>query len=175
MSSECLISANPDVSGVGVRLAIYAQNLVCFIPPIWALWDGKVTASELDSAETHSTTNLILAFAILVSAMTQTRNGGLTNFHANIVLLLSWMNNTNAFVYFLLYVQRKSQPGKKQMKPEWRPWIEHIRSKFNVFARPSEQGAFVPASNFINQSLMMPLEVIPEDVEPSEKQEAETC
>ena len=51
--------SDPDISGIGVRLAIYIQNLLSFIPAIWALWDGHVTEYELESVETQSTTILL--------------------------------------------------------------------------------------------------------------------
>ncbi|KAJ7615760.1 hypothetical protein DFH06DRAFT_1062662, partial [Mycena polygramma] len=129
------IPADPDISGIGVRVAIYAQNLFSFVPAIWALWDGEVSDYELESVETQSTTILITAFAILISAMAQGRTRGLSdkagngNFHATIVLDLSWMNNTNTFIYFLLYVQRKSQPGAGQIKTDFSSWVLHIRSR----------------------------------------------
>ncbi|KAJ7626701.1 hypothetical protein B0H17DRAFT_911274, partial [Mycena rosella] len=82
------------------RLAIYAQNVLSFIPAVWALWDRNVSEYELESVETQSTTILITAFAILISAMVEARTVGLSNFHASIVLSLSWMNNTNTFIYF---------------------------------------------------------------------------
>ena len=53
------ITANPDVSGIGVRIAIYAQNLLSFIPALWALKDGRVTPTELGELEKQSTTILI--------------------------------------------------------------------------------------------------------------------
>ncbi|KAF6743815.1 ankyrin repeat-containing domain protein [Ephemerocybe angulata] len=129
MSSEsCRIPGNPDISGVGVRSAIYIQNLMCFIPAFWALADGKVTQGELDAAETQATTNLVLAFAILISSMVQAKTLGLTSYHASIVLSMSWMNNTNAFIYFLLYVQHKSQLGsQRQVNASWTGWARHIR------------------------------------------------
>ncbi|KAJ3531342.1 hypothetical protein NMY22_g8195 [Coprinellus aureogranulatus] len=125
---SCLIPSNPDVSGIGVRIAIYIQNLLCFIPALWALWDGKVTNYEMDSAEAHSTTNLVLAFAILISCIFQALARGLTNYHGSIILSLSWMNNTNAFIYFLLYVQHKSQ-GEAGIVPKKRAWIKHIKTQ----------------------------------------------
>ncbi|KAH6912442.1 hypothetical protein BKA70DRAFT_763918 [Coprinopsis sp. MPI-PUGE-AT-0042] len=121
----CNIPGNPDIYGIGVRIAIYIQNLLCFLPALWALWDGEVTQDELDSAETQTTTNLVLAFAILISSIVQALTLGLSNFHANIVLSMSWMNNTNAFVYFLLYIQHK----RKTVKPTWAAWHTHVREK----------------------------------------------
>ena len=125
----CLIPANPDISGIGVRIAIYLQNLLGFIPAIWAIWDQKVTDYELESAETQSTTNLILAFAILISCIVQTMTLGLTSYHATIVLSLSWMNNTNAFIYFFLYVHHKSHGFEPEVPPRWNLWVEHVKSQ----------------------------------------------
>ncbi|KAJ6582556.1 hypothetical protein DFH09DRAFT_865006, partial [Mycena vulgaris] len=116
--------SNPDISGIGVRVAIYAQNLLSFIPAIWALSDRNVSEYELESVETQSTTILITAFAILISAMVEARKAGVSSFHASIVLSLSWMNNTNTFIYFLLYVQQKSQG---EIKMDLKSWIKHIR------------------------------------------------
>ncbi|KAJ7660988.1 hypothetical protein B0H17DRAFT_912486, partial [Mycena rosella] len=112
----------PDISGIGVRVAIYAQNLLSFIPAVWALWDGNVSDYELESVETQSTTILITAFAILISAIVEARTVGLSNFHASIVLSLSWMNNTNTFIYFL----HKSQ-GRTKM--DLFSWMKLISEK----------------------------------------------
>ncbi|KAF6763507.1 hypothetical protein DFP72DRAFT_1163524 [Ephemerocybe angulata] len=127
-TGSCKLPGNPDIAGVGVRIAIYIQNLLCFIPAFWALADGKVTRGELDAAETQATTNLVLAFAILISSIVQAQTLGLTNYHASIVLNMSWMNNTNAFIYFLLYVQYKSQGSNpRRVPPTWSAWARHIR------------------------------------------------
>ncbi|KAJ7164314.1 hypothetical protein C8R46DRAFT_860923, partial [Mycena filopes] len=103
--------SNPDVSGIGVRTAIYIQNLLGFIPAISALWDGEVTSYELDAIETESTTIFITAFAILLTTMLEAHGSKFTAFHASVVLSLSWMNNINTFIYLLLYVQKRSQLG----------------------------------------------------------------
>jgi hypothetical protein len=129
MTSLICLQADPDISGIGVRAAIYMQNLLSFIPGIWALWDGKVTKAELDSVETQSTTILITAFAILIAAVVEARTAtGLSNFHASVVLSLSWMNNTNTFIYFLLYVQHKSLSDTGRIEG-LSSWIKHIRDK----------------------------------------------
>ncbi|KAJ7273996.1 hypothetical protein C8J57DRAFT_249710 [Mycena rebaudengoi] len=124
-SIEC-IPSDPDISGIGVRVAIYAQNLLSFIPAILALWDGEVSLDELKAVEKQSTTILITAFAILISAMVQAWTHRLSNFHASIILNLSWMNNTNTFIYLLLYIQHRSQPGPAQISMDVRSWLIHI-------------------------------------------------
>jgi hypothetical protein len=125
-TARCFIPEDPDISGIGVRIAIYVQNLLCFIPALWALWDGEVKQEELDSAETQTTTNLVLAFAILISSIVQALTLGLTSYHASIVLSMSWMNNTNAFVFFILYIHHK----RGDVEPTWTAWYAHVRAKF---------------------------------------------
>ncbi|KAJ7756622.1 hypothetical protein B0H16DRAFT_1253440, partial [Mycena metata] len=100
-----------DIPGIGVRTATYIQNLLGFIPAISALWDGEVASYELEAIETESMTILITAFALLIATIVQARISRLTMFHANIILGLSWMNNTNMFIYLLLYIQKRSQLG----------------------------------------------------------------
>ncbi|KAK7007863.1 hypothetical protein R3P38DRAFT_1621904 [Favolaschia claudopus] len=122
------IAGDPDISGIGVRVAIYAQNLFSFIPAVSALWDGEVTPYELEAVAAQSQTIIITAFGILISAMVQAKTLGLSNFQATIVLSLSWMNNTNTFIYFLLYVQHKSQLGPQQIASNVFSWLKHFRS-----------------------------------------------
>ncbi|KAF8189108.1 hypothetical protein K438DRAFT_956357 [Mycena galopus ATCC 62051] len=104
MNSICV---NTDISGIGVRTATYAQNLLSFLPAFWALLDGQVDENELATLETQSTTILLSAFALLFSTIIQAQTQGLDSFHATIVLNLSWMNNTNTFIYMLLLLHRK--------------------------------------------------------------------
>ncbi|KAH6890209.1 hypothetical protein BKA70DRAFT_1120656, partial [Coprinopsis sp. MPI-PUGE-AT-0042] len=131
MSTACLIPGNPDISGIGVRTAIYVQNFLCLFLAICALWDGKVTQSELAHAEMQTTTNLVLAFAILISSIVQALTLGMSSYHGTIVLLMSWMNNTNAFVYFILYIHHKLglQKGKGGVDASWSSWFKHITDK----------------------------------------------
>ncbi|KAF8507805.1 hypothetical protein BU17DRAFT_33050, partial [Hysterangium stoloniferum] len=98
----------PDVSGIGVRIAIYAQNLMSFLPAFYAISDGEVTIDELFSVEIQASTILITALAILVSAIFEAVTQRITSFHAAIILNLSWMNNTNLFIYLLLYIHHRT-------------------------------------------------------------------
>lgn len=134
---SCVIPSNPDITGIGVRVAIYAQNFLSFIPAAWALWDGEVSDYELESVEKQATTILVTAFAILIAAMSLARSiggNGLSNFDATIVLNLSWMNNTNTFIWFLLYVQYVTGNGKVQ--PQAIPWLNHVTSVVRIFHKP---------------------------------------
>jgi hypothetical protein len=59
--------------------------------------------------------------------MVQASTLGLSDFHATVILCLSWINNTNTFIYFLLYVQHKSQPGRGHIEMDWASWMEHVQ------------------------------------------------
>lgn len=108
ISTGC-IPANPDISGIGVRTAVYAQNLLTFVPALYTLADGIVTPTEIESLETQSSTILISAFALLLSTIIEVlTTEGLTNYHVTVILNLSWINNTNTFIYLILYFYRKA-------------------------------------------------------------------
>jgi hypothetical protein len=132
LTMSCAIPSNPDISGIGVRVAIYIQNLLSFLPAFYALWDGKVEEHELKAVGTQSTTILVTAFAILISTIVQARTFGLSSFHTSVILNLSWMNNTNTFIYFLLYVHYKSDRdrGNEQIAPQWSAWVHHWHKAF---------------------------------------------
>jgi hypothetical protein len=136
---SCTIPTNPDISGIGVRAAIYMQDILSFLPAFYALLDGKIEAYELEAVQTQSTTILITAFAILISTIVQACTFGLSSFHAYIILSLSWMNNTNTFVYFLLYIHHKSDPERRdeQIPLQWISWIKHLRESLRRPAIPS--------------------------------------
>jgi hypothetical protein len=127
---DCPIPGNPDIAGIGIRVAIYFQNFLSFGPAFYALFnDGRADLVELRTVEKQSATILITAFAILVSMIVQARSFNLSAFHTSIVLSLSWMNNTNTYIYFLLYIHHKSDParGKERLAPKLSVWTRHVR------------------------------------------------
>ncbi|KAF5348289.1 hypothetical protein D9756_010518 [Leucocoprinus leucothites] len=115
-SSAYCIASNTDISGIGTRAATYAQNFITLIPAIHALWDGRVTRVELETLKTQSTAILVSAYGILFSTIIQAATTNtLSNFHAIIVLNLSWMNDTNSFMYFLLHLFHEMDLKKEEM------------------------------------------------------------
>jgi hypothetical protein len=134
-SPMCDISGNPDIAGIGVRIAIYIQNILSFGPAFYSLInDRKVDRKELRTVEKQSTTILITAFAILISLIVQALAFNLSAFHTSIVLNLSWMNNTNTFIYFLLYIHHKSYSdgGEHVIAPRWSEWYNHVAHAFGL-------------------------------------------
>ncbi|KAJ7926633.1 hypothetical protein B0H13DRAFT_1476488, partial [Mycena leptocephala] len=115
----------PDVSGIGVRAAIYAQNLLCFLPVILDLWDRKISKEELKGIKDQSIGMLAVAFSILITTIDLAKGAGggqtITNYHATIVLDLSWMNNTSTWIWFILYVHYRSK-ADKPIPATWNQW-----------------------------------------------------
>lgn len=132
------IRADPDISGIGVRIAIYAQNLLCFLPVLFHLRDKYVQKAELASVKTQSIGILTIAYAILISAIIQAKQtNGLSKYHANIILGLSWMNNTSTFIWFLLRAHHLSKPPPGEVlgaKPTT------IRTWWNALVTPTFTG-----------------------------------
>jgi len=133
MANQC-IPSNPDISGIGVRTAIYAQNFLCFAPVVAHLWDGKVTFDEIKGIKDQSIGMLAVAFAILISAVIEAKGSGqgqsITSFHAAVVLDLSWMNNTSTFIWFLLYAHHRSINEDKSLviPATWSGWLKLLFS-----------------------------------------------
>ncbi|PPQ87779.1 hypothetical protein CVT25_008823 [Psilocybe cyanescens] len=94
------IIPNPDISGIGVRAAIYAQAVLTLIQPILASMDGHISEKELIGLHRLYLGILLPGCALLVSAIIQATTQGLSVYHAVIVLQLSWINNTSALIFF---------------------------------------------------------------------------
>ncbi|KAJ7857513.1 hypothetical protein B0H13DRAFT_1640949 [Mycena leptocephala] len=147
MNAQQCIPANPDISGIGVRAAIYAQNLLCFAPAVAHLWDGKVSAEEMRGIKDQSIGMLAIAFAILISSIVQATGNnvgsgqGLTRFHGAVILDLSWMNNTSTWIWFLLYAHHLTKPdgenrrnSRKPTPATWSAWIGVLLSPLRRLA-----------------------------------------
>ncbi|KAF5366857.1 hypothetical protein D9757_011928 [Collybiopsis confluens] len=130
MDDICTIPPNSDISGIGVRVAIYAQNILCFLPIIVHLWDGEVSADEMKGVKDQSIGMLAMAFAILISTIVEastksTVTGlglGIDRFHAAIILDLSWMNNTSTWIWFLLYAHHRTRSKQEPIEATWNAW-----------------------------------------------------
>lgn len=97
------ILPNPDIAGIGVRVAIYVQNFIAPALAIMALRNGEVKGKALDLVEGMSMSILLMACALLASAFVQVKTAGMSTYHGLIILNLAWMNNTNTFIYAILF------------------------------------------------------------------------
>ncbi|KAG7091389.1 hypothetical protein E1B28_010427 [Marasmius oreades] len=98
----CLITPNPDIAGIGVRVSIYIQALLSLVHPAISAWNGELDLKDIESLRALYQGTLITACALLFSAFIQAKSTfGLSVYHALIVLNLSWLNNANAIIYTL--------------------------------------------------------------------------
>lgn len=150
------IPANPDISGIGVRSAIYTQSLLCFLPVIIYLWDGEVTVDELAGLQDQSIGILAIAFAILLTTVTLAAGSppSVSNYHAYIVLSLSWLNNTSTWIWFILHVHAQSTATYKPVDATWKAWLTFfwnsvnglLSTDINVNAAPRPTTTTTPAA-----------------------------
>jgi hypothetical protein len=137
-SDQCSIPSNPDVSGIGVRYAIYIQNILCFLPVIINLVDGgKISSDNLKGIQDQSFGTFAIAFSILITTIILAKgaggNQGITNYHASIVLDLSWMNSTGIWIWLILFVYRLSKPrGGAPVPATWRAWYNLLLRRRRV-------------------------------------------
>lgn len=86
--SPC-IPSNPDVSGIGVRLAVYMQAALSFIPPILIASAGVFSKKAKDSNTALPMANLVLSASLAFTAFYQTKF--LSVHHAVIISLMGWI------------------------------------------------------------------------------------
>jgi hypothetical protein len=141
-----LIPADPDVAGVGTRGSIYAMNNLFTLPTLVAMWDGRVTAIELNLAEELAITILSYNLALLFAAMIQASTSGISNYHMHIVLMMSWMSSTNAWVYFILYIHHKIGLPEVQggVGGTWGAWVVHVK---HILSCESSLIVHIPSSH----------------------------
>jgi hypothetical protein len=108
MTSSCSIPADPDVFGTGVRLSVYLQALLCLIPAVLVAFNKRTPLEGLDLSERLTTTNIVLAFAILVFSMIQALGNGLSVYHGHLALKLSWLNISNLLVFYSMFAGYKA-------------------------------------------------------------------
>ncbi|KAJ3523144.1 hypothetical protein NMY22_g11578 [Coprinellus aureogranulatus] len=119
MSSACAIPADPDISGIGVRISIYIQTLLLFIPAGKAISDGEVSDTELELVEYIARANLSLGLAMVFSGFIQESINAetasekriqISPYHMYILLSMCWIVTSHGFVYLLLHLQHTLAP-----------------------------------------------------------------
>jgi hypothetical protein len=131
------IDPNPDISGIGVRTAIYAQAILTLVQPVLAALDKFISEEELASLHMLYLGILMPGCALLLSAVIQTSTSGLSVYHATIVLNLSWINNTSALIFFqfALIAEMKLKKGR-----EFRRKVGELLDYFTKSLKEDEGG-----------------------------------
>jgi hypothetical protein len=97
--SQFCFPPNPDIAGVGVRIATYAQAFHTLIPLAVVLSFGSSTHPDRQALHLIFTGLIVTALALIISAFIQAGIGQLSFYHAVIVLQLSWANNLSLIAY----------------------------------------------------------------------------
>jgi hypothetical protein len=92
------VSPNSDIAGIGVRISIYIQTLLSFVPAFMSIRDGFLDSMEERLLHSIYSNLLLTACALLLSAFIQKATFGLDIYHALIVLNLSWMVNVTSII-----------------------------------------------------------------------------
>ncbi|KAH8099353.1 hypothetical protein BXZ70DRAFT_294595 [Cristinia sonorae] len=116
--------ANPDISGIGVRLSFYLQNflLVLLVDRSW------------EDAPNSLWTFTSTSFGLTISAIVQAQQGQLSFFQALQVTNLVWMANFGSFLALASYSRHRTIKGRKEATPEGNASVD-IESH-RVSARP---------------------------------------
>jgi len=105
MNCTSVSVANPDIDGIGVRVALYVQAALAFIVLPLSL-EGLEGSEGSDGGSTHlkgdavidfcdasATAVLVNGCALLIASYIQGTRGSLSVYDAIIVLQLNWLNN----------------------------------------------------------------------------------
>jgi len=117
LPDQLCINPNPDIAGIGVRVSIYTQAFLTFVPALFFFRDGTITDYESGTLRATFINTLLTACALLLSAFIQIKTYGLSVYHTIIVLNLSWINNANAVACIILV---KTEMDRKRARDQLR-------------------------------------------------------
>ncbi|KAJ7174748.1 hypothetical protein C8R46DRAFT_1214925 [Mycena filopes] len=101
--SQCTgIAPNPDIAGIGVRVAVYVQALLSVIYAIHFARKGEISAEGFKTMARISVNISLTAGALLVSTIIQAVTLGISLYHTLIVLQLSWINSMTFMTVYSL-------------------------------------------------------------------------
>jgi hypothetical protein len=115
------IESNPDISGIGVRVAIYAQAILSIFYPIIFVWDGEISLKESRTMSRISISITLTACALLVSTGIQAATFGISLYHALIILQLSWINSMTFMTVYVVHQTSQVLIGR-QSTPLFEPF-----------------------------------------------------
>ncbi|ESK92664.1 hypothetical protein Moror_16025 [Moniliophthora roreri MCA 2997] len=96
---SCHIEPNSDISGIGVRVAIYTQALLSFLPAFLFTYDGRLDLEEEWSLLNLCLPLLVSSMALLITTVIQLGTIiEMSTYHILVVLNLMWMMNASALV-----------------------------------------------------------------------------
>ncbi|KAJ3502222.1 hypothetical protein NLJ89_g8984 [Agrocybe chaxingu] len=141
------LTANPDISGIGVRTAVYTQAALSLVHPLAAGFDGQIKDYELKSLFTVYLGILLPGCALLLSSIIQAKTFGLSVYHGIIVLNLSWINNASALTFFTFVLGG----GMISWKQEEERWFKRKARRGEVLAWWYQEWQMEPEKTLVMQ------------------------
>jgi len=116
---------NPDISGIGIRIATYVQVILSTVPFLSGLASRKLSSGGGDQRFASTVALCLSAIALLFSSITQAALHGMSRYHGFIILNLSWLYTFAALTSSL------SKTGGKGRRADIRKWTVTILSKLH--------------------------------------------
>jgi len=115
MELSCLIPANPDIAGIGIRASLYTQSLLVIAPAVLACFAPKTQARVKNKLSEDLSFNVVSALitgtALLIAAFAQARlSNGLSLYHGLLLFNLSWLNVQTLFLALDGLMDSKAPP-----------------------------------------------------------------
>jgi hypothetical protein len=120
MASSGCIDPNPDIAGIGVRSAIYAQNLLLIIPSGLAIWDGRVTPEELKLLLDLCVNIHITVLSLILAAFIEFSRANISFYHATTLnnLVLIYILSSIPLLYTIIVADDIRRDGGRHFKIE---------------------------------------------------------
>jgi hypothetical protein len=83
--------SDPDITGIGVTLAVFLQAFCNLIASGVAVYDGEIDKGEAEGIFGISKENLYLSGALILTSAIQLAQGTLSAYHAVMVLQMTWV------------------------------------------------------------------------------------
>ncbi|KAL0563281.1 hypothetical protein V5O48_018792 [Marasmius crinis-equi] len=145
MTPEPCIVANPDISGIGVRISVYIQSFLCFIPALCFASDGVLDYHEEEALYKISTQLILFSIGLLITTAVEQATKGIGNHHIILVLNMCWMINSSALVICLFHTKIKDG---KTGSIDWSARYFRPRRKTELW------GGLLVSANLIGMSIL---------------------
>jgi len=122
MDPSC-IPANPDIAGIGVRAALYAQAILVFIPiallpftpnPVTGNSSSGLARKLFDDVSVNVATVYVTGIALLIATFIQAQLSDFDLYHGIVVLNLSWLNVLTIFMPVFVATLSKQREANRQ-------------------------------------------------------------
>jgi len=179
MESSC-IPANPDIAGIGVRVSLYAQAILVFVPvallpftpnPLaqaFRHWPAPLSAGAtsglakilLDDVSVNVATVYITGIALLVATFIQAQLSDFDLYHGFVVLNLSWLNVLTIFMPVHVATMAKSEEERSRPEPMNRHGLTIAREPSEILRERWEELAEMCSERGLHAAFVLYLAAI---------------